>query len=151
VCDVAASVNRVVIVGNLVRDPELRSLPSGTSVCTLRVAVNSREKRDGNWQDYTSYFDVTVFGNQGDAAAQYLSKGRPVGVDGKLREDRWEKDGQKHSRIKVIADNVQFLGGRRDGDGGGGESSEFQAPVGATFDTGGDVDFGGDSDDDIPF
>src|SRR5437870_11893964 len=86
-----ANINRVVLVGNLTRDPELRHTPSGTPVCKLRIAVNTRQKdAQGNWGDKPNYFDVTVWGNQGESCAQFLSKGRPVGVDGRLDWREWE-------------------------------------------------------------
>src|ERR671936_1464381 len=127
----AASINRVVLVGNLTRDPELRHTPSGTAVCSLRVAVNSRRRDEtGQWVDKPNYFDVTIFGNQAESSAQYLSKGRPVGVDGRLDWREWEaQDGSKRQAVQVIAETVQFLGGRGDaGDFGG--SNQF-VPAGA--------------------
>ena len=116
-----ANINRVVLVGNLTRDPELRHTPSGTAVCSLRLAVNTRRKdgATGEWTEKPNYFDITVWGNQGENCAQYLSKGRPVGVDGRLEWREWEaQDGSKRQAVEVIADSVQFLGGR--GEGGGG-------------------------------
>jgi single-strand DNA-binding protein len=146
-----ANINRVVLVGNLTRDPELRHTPSGTAVCKLRVAVNTRQKdAQGNWGDKPNYFDVTVWGNQGESCAQFLSKGRPVGVDGRLDWREWEaQDGTKRQAVEIIADTVQFLGGRSDGELGAGGGGERQfVPAGATAAP--DADFGG-SDDDIPF
>src|ERR687891_2380065 len=112
----AASINRVVLVGNLTRDPELRHTPSGTPVCSLRLAVNTRRKDEsGQWTDKPNYFDVTVWGQQGEACAQYLSKGRPVAVDGRLEWREWEaQDGSKRQAVEIIADSVQFLGGRQE-------------------------------------
>ena len=115
----ATNVNVVVITGNLTRDPELRSTSGGTSVCELRVAVNSRRKDEsGNWVDKPNYFDVTVFGAQGENCSTYLSKGRPVAVEGRLDWREWEaKDGSgKRQAVSIIANSVQFLGSR---DGGG--------------------------------
>lgn len=138
-----SNINRVVLVGNLTRDPELRETPNGTSVCKLRLAVNSRQKMpNGEWGEKPNYFDVTVWGNQGESAAKYLSKGRPVGIDGRLDWREWEsQDGTKRQAVEIIADSVQFLRGRDDGDQAGFEptsvSSEDFAPTGA--------------DDDIPF
>jgi single-strand DNA-binding protein len=147
----ATNVNRVVITGNLTRDPELRSTPSGTSVCSLRVAVNTRRKdASGEWVDKPNYFDVTVWGAQGENCAQYLSKGRPVAVDGRLEWREWEKDGQKRQAIDIIADSVQFLGSRGDAENGGRFTPQSDVPA----DTG---DFepastgSGSADDDIPF
>ncbi len=109
-----ANINRVVLVGNLTRDPELRHTPSGTAVCKLRLAVNTRQKdQTGQWGEKPNYFDVTVWGNQGENCAQYLSKGRPVAVDGRLDWREWEaQDGSKRQAVEIIADTVQFLGGR---------------------------------------
>src|SRR5213083_2337707 len=119
----ATNLNRVVITGNLTRDPELRSLPSGTSVCKLRIAVNSRRKdaASGDWVDKPNYFDVTVWGAQGENCATYLSKGRPVGVEGRLDWREWEaQDGSKRQSVEIIANSVQFLGSRDDQGGGNG-------------------------------
>jgi len=103
-----ANINRVVLVGNLTKDPELRHTPSGTAVCKLRLAVNTRQKDpQGNWGDKPNYFDVTVWGNQGESCAQYLSKGRPVGVDGRLDWREWDaQDGTKRQAVEIIADSV---------------------------------------------
>lgn len=143
-----ANINRVVLVGNLTRDPELRQTPSGTSVCKLRVAVNTRQKDSatGQWGDKPNYFDVTVWGNQGESCAQYLAKGRPVAIDGRLDWREWDaQDGSKRQAVEIIAENVQFLGSR-DAAAGGGESSSF-VPQGTPA---ANADFG-PTDDDIPF
>jgi len=145
-----ANINRVVLVGNLTRDPELRNTPSGTSVCTLRIAVNTRRKDNatGQWTEKPNYFDVTVWGNQGESCAQYLSKGRPVAVDGRLEWREWDaQDGTKRQAVEIIADSVQFLGSRGDSEGSG--ERQF-VPAAAT--AGADADFAqGAADDDIPF
>jgi single-strand DNA-binding protein len=150
----ATNLNRAVITGNLTRDPELRSTPGGTSVCKLRVAVNSRRKdsASGEWVDKPNYFDVTVWGAQGENCANYLSKGRPVAVDGRLDWREWEaKDGSKRQSIEIIADSVQFLGSR-DGSSGGGNGFTPESDVPAdTSDFEGAGVSGGGSDDDIPF
>ena len=148
----AASLNRVVIVGNLTRDPELRNTPSGTAVCSLRVAVNSRRKdQTGQWIDKPNYFNVTVFGQQGENCAQYLSKGRPVAVDGRLEWREWESEAGKREAVEIVAETVQFLGSRGDGEGGsGGAGGGGYIPA----DTGSApaADFPSSaSDDDIPF
>jgi single-strand DNA-binding protein len=120
----ATNINRVVLTGNLTSDPELRSLPSGTSVCKLRVACNTRRKDGptGEWVDKPNYFDVTVWGAQGENCARYLSKGRPVAIDGRLEWREWESEGGgKRQAVDIIADAVQFLGGRDEGSGGGGQ------------------------------
>jgi single-strand DNA-binding protein len=120
----ASNINRVVLTGNLTSEPELRALPSGTSVCKLRVACNTRRKDGptGEWVDKPNYFDVTVWGAQGENCARYLSKGRPVAIDGRLEWREWESEGGgKRQAVDIIADTVQFLGGRDDSSGGGGQ------------------------------
>ena len=145
----AANINRVVLVGNLTRDPELRHTPGGTPVCSLRVAVNDRKRDEsGNWVDAPNYFSISVFGNQAENCAQYLSKGRPVGIDGKLRWREWQaQDGTKREAVEVVADSVQFLGGRGEGELGGG-GNQF-VPAGAAQQE--SADFPAAADDDIPF
>jgi single-strand DNA-binding protein len=144
----AANINRVVLVGNLTRDPELRHTPGGTPVCSLRVAVNDRKRDEsGNWIDAPNYFSISVFGNQAENCAQYLSKGRPVGIDGKLRWREWQaQDGSKREAVEVVADSVQFLGSRGEGEAGGG--NQF-VPAGAAQQE--SADFPAAADDDIPF
>jgi single-strand DNA-binding protein len=143
-----ANINRVVLVGNLTRDPELRHTPGGTAVCKLRIAVNSRQKdsNTGEWTDKPNYFDVTVWGGQGESCAQFLAKGRAVGVDGRLDWREWEaQDGTKRQAVEIIADTVQFIGGR-------GEGGEPQfVPAGATAEQGSSLDSATGGDDDIPF
>src|SRR5947209_13521059 len=155
----ATNINRVVMTGNLTTDPELRSLPSGTSVCKLRVACNTRRKnsQSGEWEDKPNYFDVTVWGAQGENCARFLSKGRPVALDGRLEWREWETpEGAKRQAVDIIADSVQFLGGRGEASSGNG----FTAAKGAG--SGSDIpvdqrDFqpapspSGTGDDDIPF
>ncbi|HEY8236350.1 MAG TPA: single-stranded DNA-binding protein [Gaiellaceae bacterium] len=146
----AANINRVVLVGNLTKDPELRHTPSGTAVCSLRLAVNTRRKDSatGEWTEKPNYFDITVWGNQGESCAQYLSKGRPVAVDGRLEWREWDaQDGTKRQAVEIIADSVQFLGSRGDGEGGG--QPQF-VPAGAAAQTE-NADFAAGADDDIPF
>jgi single-strand DNA-binding protein len=146
----ATNINRVVLTGNLTRDPELRSLQSGTSVCKLRLAVNSRRKEGstGEWVDKPNYFDVTVWGAQGENCATYLSKGRPIAVDGRLEWREWEgNDGNKRQSVEIIADSVQFLGSR-DGGNGNGFTAQSDVPADTSdFETAGV----GSGDDDIPF
>ena len=118
----ATNINRVVLTGNLTADPELRSLPSGTSVCSLRIACNTRRKNGstGEWEDKPNYFNVTVWGAQGENCARFLSKGRPVAIDGRLEWREWEaQDGTKRQTIDIIADSVQFLGSREEAPPGG--------------------------------
>ncbi len=150
----ASNINVVVITGNLTRDPELRSTGGGTPVCDLRVAVNSRRKDgSGQWVDKPNYFDVTVWGAQGENCANYLSKGRPVAVEGRLDWSEWEaKDGSgKRQAVRIVANSVQFLGSR-DGSGGGDGNSSFSPSSDVPADS---SDFAGaaagGADDDIPF
>ena len=150
----ATNLNRVVVTGNLTRDPELRSTPGGTAVCKLRVAVNSRRKdsASGEWIDKPNYFDVTVWGAQGENCANYLSKGRPVAVDGRLDWREWEaQDGSKRQAVEIIADSVQFLGSRDGSARGNGFTPESDVPADTSdFEEAG-VAGGGGKDDDIPF
>jgi single-strand DNA-binding protein len=142
----ARNINRVIVVGNLTRDPELRHTPSGMAVCSLRIAVNTTRKDEtGQWVDKPNYFDVTVWGQQGENCAQYLSKGRPVAIDGRLEWREWEQDGNKRQAVEIVADNVQFLGGRQDAEGG----SPAYVPAGAA--ASGDDFPTSPADDDIPF
>jgi single-strand DNA-binding protein len=105
------NVNRVIVTGNLTRDPELRALPSGTSVCELRIACNTRRKVRGEWVEVPNYLNVTVWGAQGENAARYLAKGRPVAIDGRLEWREWEaQDGTKRETVRIVAETVQFLG-----------------------------------------
>jgi len=106
-------------MGNLTRDPELRSTPSGQSVCSFSLALNRSYKgADGNWQEATDYVDVVAWGPLGERVAQYLTKGRPALVSGRLQSSSWEKDGQKRTKVEVVASDVTFLGGRDGGEGG---------------------------------
>jgi single-strand DNA-binding protein len=108
-------------MGNLTRDPELRSIPSGQQVCSFSLALNRSYKgADGNWQEATDYIDVVAWGPLGERVAQYLSKGRPCLVNGRLQSRSWEQDGQKRSKVEVVAQDVTFLGGPGDGGNGGG-------------------------------
>ncbi|SMP58564.1 single-strand binding protein [Neorhodopirellula lusitana] len=116
-----ASFNRVVLMGNLTRDIELRYLPSGMAVAEFGLAVNDRRKTsDGQWVDDPSFFDITLFGRTAEVASEYLSKGSPVLIEGRLKQDTWEKDGQKRSKVKVIGERMQMVGAKGGGNGGGG-------------------------------
>jgi single-strand DNA-binding protein len=121
------NINRVILTGNLTRDPEHSTTPSGTSVCKLGIAVNGRRKtKEGNWEEKANFFRVTVFGKQADNCYQYLKKGRAIAIDGRLEWSQWEREGQKRESVDIIAENVQFLGGGRDdaaGANGNGSSS----------------------------
>ncbi len=147
----ATNINRVTVTGNLTRDPELRSTPSGTSVCSLRIAVNSRRKdaESGQWVDKPNYFDVTVWGAQGQNCANYLAKGRPVAIDGRLDWREWEgKDGVKRQSVEIIAESVQFLGSPNESKtNGNAAESDVKADT-SDFEK---VEASATSDDDIPF
>jgi single-strand DNA-binding protein len=121
------SINQVILMGNLTRDPELRTTPSGQSVCSFSIAVNrSWQGQDGQAQEAVDYFDVTAWGKLGELVNQYLSKGRKCLIQGRLSQRSWEQDGQKRSKVEVVANNVTFL----DGGGGsaGGDSGASSAP-----------------------
>jgi single-strand DNA-binding protein len=155
------NINRVVLTGNLTKDPDLRSTGNGLAVCKLRLAVNTRRRNNstGDWDEKANYFGVTVFGKQAESCGQYLKKGRPVAIDGRLEWSEYEVEGQKRQSVDIIADSVQFLGGRDDAGNGNGNSysngfraSESDIPADTSdFDTAPVGAGAGASDDDIPF
>ena len=157
----SANINRVIVTGNLTRDPELRTTPGGTSVCKLRIAVNSsRKNAAGEWEDKPNYFDVTVWGAQGENCSTYLRKGRPVAIDGRLDWHEWEQDGNKRQAVEIIADRVQFLGSRDGaGEGGNGNGANAGGFTGGSdmpadtsdFSSPSPAGVGSSADDDIPF
>ncbi len=117
------SINRVVISGNLTRDPEMRATASGMSIMQLGIAVNDRRKNQqtGEWEDVPNFFDVVVFGTRGESLSRFLSKGSKVAIEGKLRWRSWETpDGDKRSKVEIIADDIEFMSTRGEGGGGGG-------------------------------
>jgi single-strand DNA-binding protein len=137
------SINRVVISGNLTRDPELRATAGGMAILKLGIAVNDRRKnqQSGEWEDVPNFFDVTVFGQRGESLSRFLSKGSKIAVEGKLRWSQWEtQEGDKRSKVEIIADDIEFMSSR-DGGGSGGASYDAPAPA-AKPDT---------FEDDIPF
>ncbi len=158
------NINRVIITGNLTKDPDVNALPgSGTTVCSLRIACNGRRRTsEGQWEEQPNFFDVTVWGAQGENCGRYLSKGRAVAIDGRLRWREWTTtEGQKRQAVDIVAESVQFLGGREDGGNGqasGGNGNGFSSSVRAAesdvpIDT---EDFqrtpvGAGADEDIPF
>lgn len=123
-----ASYNRVVLMGGLTRDVELRYTPSGTAVTDISLAVSERVKRNDQWTEDVNYFEVTLWGRTAEVAGEYLSKGSPVLIEGRLKQDRWETDGQKHSKVKVVGERMQMLGTR----GGGGGNSDANSHRSAT-------------------
>lgn len=128
--------NRVILAGRLTRDPETRFIPSGTAVTSFSIAVNRRYKVNNEVKEEASFFDISVFGKMGENCAEYLSKGRSVLVEGRLRQRSWDADGVKRTKIEVVADNVQFLGGPR------GTAAEKNGPAAPAPES---------QDDDIPF
>ena len=152
-----ASLNKVFLMGNLTRDPELRYTPSGTAVADLGLAVNDRYTgRDGNQVERTLFVDVVAWARQAETASEFLSKGRPVFVEGRLQLDEWEdKEGEKRKKIRVVAQRIQFLGSPRGAEGGDARSSADAArgrpparAEKAPDDVPGPEDVG---EDDIPF
>lgn len=145
-----ASYNRVILVGNLTRDPELRFIPSGTAVSEIGLAVNDRIKRDGQWVDETTFVDVTLWARTAEVANEYLSKGSSVLIEGRLKLDSWENsEGQKRSKLRVIADRMQMLGSR--GGGRDGSSSPRQPVASQTQPAGGGAPPQEPPGDHIPF
>lgn len=141
-----ASLNRVLLIGNLTRDPELRYTPGGAAVCEFAIAINrSYTSKTGEKKDEVAYIDIVAWARQAEICAEYLKKGRSVFVEGRLTQDRWEQDGQKRSRVRVTADRVQFLGGPGGGGGGreAGAGASEAPPVESTDDAvpGQDVPF----------
>ena len=139
------SFNKVILVGNLGRDPELRYTPQGTPVCSFTMATNERRKdKNGEMQDHTTWFKITLWGRQAETASQYLTKGRPIYIEGRLRVDEWtDRDGKPRYTLDVQATDMQFIGGGRTEDAmaaraGGGEGPAMDHPPDPT-------------DDDIPF
>lgn len=152
-----ASFNKVILLGNVTRDPELRYISSGTAVTDIGLAVNDRRKNaQGEWVEETTFVDVTLWGRTAEVAGEYVSKGSPLLIEGRLKLDQWEKDGKKNSKLRVVCDRMQLLGARS------GEGSRGKPRVAATkgggdeFDQSpsySDSDMGGapGADDDIPF
>lgn len=159
-----ASFNKVILLGNVTRDPELRYISSGTAVTDIGLAVNDRRKNaQGEWVEETTFVDVTLWGRTAEVAGEYVSKGSPLLIEGRLKLDQWEKDGKKNSKLRVVCDRMQLLGGRG-GEGGGRGKPRVAAAkgVGDEFDQSSsysdgpsysDSDMGGapGADDDIPF
>src|SRR5437762_9136077 len=131
-----ASFNRVILLGNLTRDVEVRYLQSGTAVADVGLAVNDRRKgQNGEWIEETTFVDVTLWGRTAEVAGEYLGKGSPILIEGRLKYDTWEKDGQKRSKLSVVCERMQMVGSKGGGGGGGGGASRGQNQ---NFDDGGD-------------
>lgn len=157
-----ASFNRVILVGNVTRDPELRYISSGTAVTDVGLAVNDRRKNaSGEWVEETTFVDVTLWGRTAEVAGEYVTKGSPLLIEGRLKLDTWEKDGKKNSKLRVVCDRMQLLGGRGEGRGrgqrpaggqqqaNGGDYGNSDSYENAGSSSSGSDSFGGD--DDIPF
>lgn len=155
-------INYVIIIGRLTRDAELKYTNSGLAVSSFSLAVNRRKRSGDNWEDEVSFFDLALFGKRAEALNQYLTKGQQVAVEGSLTQDRWEQDGNKRSKVKIIANNIQLLGAR--GQGGGMNQGGGFAPQGGMNQGGGysdapqggqrfqpDNNYSADFEDDIPF
>jgi len=117
-----ADINHVVLVGRLTRDAELKYTAGGQAVCKFSVVVNRRKKNGDQWEDEPNYFDVVLWGRQGESLNQYLVRGKSIGVEGELRQDRWQQDGQNRSKVEIVANNIQLLGGSQGSNGSGGNS-----------------------------
>ena len=147
-----ASYNRVILVGNLTRDPELRYIPSGTAVTDIGLAVNDRRKNaNGEWVDETTFVDVTLWARQAEVASEYLNKGSSVLIAGRLKLDTWEKDGKKNSKLRVVGERMQMLGGRSGGGGGGGGGGPHGGEAQPAAQSAARDEVEPPADDDIPF
>ncbi|MDC7126096.1 MAG: single-stranded DNA-binding protein [Spirochaetales bacterium] len=153
-------INYVIIIGRLTRDAELKYTNSGLAVSSFSLAVNRRKRSGDSWEEEVSFFDLALFGKRAESLNQYLTKGQQVAVEGSLTQDRWEQDGNKRSKVKIIANNIQLLGGR--GQGGGMQGSSFNGGFqqqGGMNNNGGqggakfqpDTNYSAEFDDDIPF
>ena len=147
------SINRVIISGNLTRDPELRSTAGGMSILGFGVAVNDRRRnaQTGEWEDYPNYIDCTMFGARAESLSRILTKGLKVSIEGKLRWSQWEKDGQKRSKIEVIVDELEFMSSRNNNNNNGGGysdsgSSNYRSMPAPVVDASSSI-----YDEDIPF
>ena len=147
-----ASYNRVILVGNITRDPELRYIPSGTAVTEIGLAVNDRRKgANGEWIEETTFVDVTLWGRTAEVASEYLNKGSSIMIEGRLKLDTWEKDGKKNSKLRVVGERMVMLGGRGGGGGGGGGPRGTAAKSEPSYASQGDEAEAPPADDDIPF
>lgn len=143
-------VNHVVLIGRLTRDAEYKVLPSGQGVCNFSVAVNRRKKSGDRWEDEANYFDIVLWGKQADAINRYLVKGKQIGIDGELRQDRWQQDGQNRSKVVISANNIQLLGGGGTA-GEGGATSFSSESRGESYGESAPVSSDKSFTDDIPF
>ena len=150
-------INHVVLVGRLTRDAELRYTNSGSAVANISLAINTRRRRDDQWVDEAHFFDAVVWGKTAESWAQYLTKGKQIGLEGELRQNRWEQDGQRRSKVEIFTRNIQLLGGRGDSMGQGPAPSGGAPPSGPAPSVpdgdrmGPDPGPSRDFEDDIPF
>jgi single-strand DNA-binding protein len=138
--------NTITIIGRLTKDAKVEYTQGGTALCNISIASNESQKDGDNWKDYANFFDVTVWGKQAEGLAQYLTKGKQIAVEGKLHQDRWESDGQKHSRVKITAQSIQLLGGGKKEDAPA--AAQQSAPAQQSTPAASDDTF---PDDTIPF
>lgn len=143
-----ADVNVVVLVGRLVRDAELKYTSSGYPICKFSLAINRRRKQGDQWVEEANFFDINLWGKRGEAITQYLTKGTQVGIQGELRQNKWEQDGQPRSKVEITANDIQLLGGGR-----GGSNQSAQSGEGSQTPSYGPQDFNSQDnfEDDIPF
>jgi single-strand DNA-binding protein len=146
-----ASYNRVVLLGNLTRDPELRYVGSGIAVTEIGLAVNDRVKRNEQWVEETTFVDITLWGRTAEVANEYLSKGSSVLIEGRLKYDTWEKDGQKRSKLRVVGERMQMVGPKGGGSGGSRQTSAAPTDSFDVPDYAGPADMGMPPADEIPF
>ena len=159
-----ASFNRVILMGNLTRDVEIKYTQSGLAVADIALAVNDRRKNQaGEWVEETTFVDITLWGRTAEVASEYLSKGSPALIEGRLKLDKWETDGQKRSKLRVVGERMQMLSGGGGGGGGGGgrgrpqrDDAEYSAPADDYDDSrpapsGGGGGGGGGDEEDLPF
>jgi single-strand DNA-binding protein len=146
-----ADINQVVLVGRLTRDAEIKYTNTGTAICKFSIAINRRRKTNDQWTDEANFFDIVLWGRQAESLTPYLVKGKQIGVQGELRQNRWEQDGQSRSRVEINASNIQLLGGRPAGQGGPGPVSDTRQST-DEYGTASDAVPPDDGfDDDIPF
>jgi single-strand DNA-binding protein len=150
-----ASFNKVILMGNLTRDPELRVTPNGNSICKLGLATSRvYSTRDGERREETTFVDIDAFGKQAEVISKYMRKGRPIMIEGRLKLDQWESDGQKRSKLSVVLENFQFLGSREDNENSGGGYEDSSPPRRESSSSSSPKNFEDDGDtldEDVPF
>ena len=145
-----ADINHVVLVGRLTRNAELKYTNNGSAVSKFSIAINQRRKKDDQWVDESHFFDIVLWGKTAESLNQYLVKGKQVGIEGQLRQNRWEQEGQARSKVEIFATNVMLLGGGGR-QGGGGQAQEAKAPAGGSDFPEGGAPAPDNFEDDIPF